>query len=71
MEHHAGILQQRIQVAAVRRRREQPVEWIGGEQKEQQKTERDQPHYAQHARDHLIGQMAALQRDRHGPARPA
>ena len=32
------------------------------------KPERDEAHHAEHARDHLVGQVAALERDRHRPA---
>ncbi len=67
MEHHAGILQQRIQVAAVGRRRKQALERIRREQQEQQEAERDETHHAQHARHHLVGQVAAPERDRHRP----
>ena len=67
MEHHARILQQRIQVAAVGRRRKQAVERVRREQHEEQEAEADEAHDAEHARDHLVGQMAAPQRDRDRP----
>jgi hypothetical protein len=58
MKHHAGILQQRVQIPAVSRRREQAIERIGGQQQEQQETQTDQPHDGQNARHH--GQRHAL-----------
>ena len=38
MDHHARVLQKRVQVAAIGRRRELPQERVGGEQHEGQKA---------------------------------
>ena len=54
MDDHARVLQQRVQVAAVGRRREQALERVGGEQHEQQEAAADQAHDAEHARHHAI-----------------
>jgi hypothetical protein len=64
-----GVLQQRIQVAAFRRRREQTLERIGREQHEQQKADAHEPHDGQHARRYFERQIAAENRDRERPAR--
>ena len=50
-----GILQQRIQVAALGRGGQQALERVGGEQHEQQEADADQAHHAQHARHHFRG----------------
>ena len=69
MRDHARILQQRIQIAAVGGHREQPLERVRGEQQEQQEADADEAHHAQHAGDHFVGQVTALERDRERPDR--
>ena len=54
MEHHAGVLQQRVQVAAIRRRRKQPVEGVRSQQQKEQEADGDEAHHAQYPRDHLV-----------------
>ena len=64
-----GILQQRIQVAALGARREQALERIRREQQEQQEADADEAHHAEHARDaSRRGRLRAEQRDRERPA---
>ena len=64
-----GILQQRIQVAAVGGGGEQALERIRREQQEEQEADADEPHHAEHARDHLVGQVPAAQRHGDRPDR--
>ncbi len=54
VDHHARVLQQRIQIAPVGRRREQALERIRRRQHEEQEPDADQPHHAEHARHHLL-----------------
>jgi hypothetical protein len=61
------ILQQRIQVAAFRRARQQALEGAGGEQDEEQEAEGDQPERAEHAGDHDFRQLARQHGDGEGP----
>ena len=68
VEHHARVLQQRVEVAALGGHREQPVERVGGDQHEQQEADGDEAHHAEHARHHLVGQVLA--RQRHGDRPP-
>ena len=68
MDHHARILQQRVQVAAVERGREEALERVGGEQRESEEAGADQAHDAEHARRDLVGQLARAQGDGEGPA---
>ena len=67
MQDHAGILQQRIEIAAVGGNREKALERIRGKEREGEETDAHEPHHAQHPRDHLVGQMAAEHRDRRHP----
>ena len=67
MDDHTGILQQRIQVAAVRRRRQQAIERIGSQQHKQHETDGHQPHHAHHARDQRRRQVAAEYGHRDSP----
>ena len=46
MDREPRVLQQRIQVRAIRRRRDEPLERIRGQQREQQKADAEQPEYA-------------------------
>ena len=66
MEHHAGILQQRIQIAPFGSGRDQPGERVRGEQQEQQEADADQAHHRQHARGQRVGKIA--RKDRYGAA---
>ena len=67
MDHQTRVLQQRVQIAPVHRRRQQTIERIGCEQHEQQEAGGDQTHHTDHARHHLLRQMAAECGDRNRP----
>jgi hypothetical protein len=69
VEHHAWILQQRVQVAAVRRRRQQSLEGVGGEQHEAQEADAHQAHHAEDARREILRQAAAEHGNGEHPAR--
>lgn len=64
MEDHARVLQERIEVRAFGRRREEAKERVGGEQHEEEKAHADEAENARHAGDHLGGQAAGAERDR-------
>ena len=51
VDHHARVLQQRIQVAAVGGGGQQALERVRGEQHEEQEPDAHQAHHAEHARD--------------------
>ena len=65
MEGEAGILQDRVEPAAVERRRVEPEERVGGEQHEGQEADADQRLHAQHAGPERRRQVAA----EHAPRR--
>ena len=67
VQHHAGVLQQRIQVAAVGRGRQQPVEGIRREEQESEESRADQSHHAEHARHYFLGKMRAEEAHRRHP----
>ncbi len=69
MEHHAGVLQQRIEVAPLHRAGQQTQERIRCEQHEQQQSGADGPHHAEHARDERQWQAAAEASHGHCPQR--
>ncbi len=64
MEGEAGVLQQRVQVVAVQRRREDALEGIGGEEGKGQEADRDHGLDRQHPRLEPRGQVAAEGRHR-------
>ena len=68
MEHHPRILQEGIQVAAFGRRRHQPIEGVRRQQQEEQEADADQTHDREHARHHLLRQVAREQCHREAPA---
>ena len=55
MDDQAGVLEQRVKVAALGGTRQQPLEWVGGEQDEEQEAEADQAERSEHAGDHRVG----------------
>jgi len=59
MENQARVLQQRIEIAAFRHRRQQAIERVGGEQGERHEADRDQAHHAEHASHHGQRKAAA------------
>ncbi len=67
MQDHARILQQRIQIAAVGRGGNQPLERIRNRQHEQEKSQADESHHAENPRTHRRGQLAREERDGHHP----
>jgi hypothetical protein len=69
MDDQAGVLQQRIEIAPIRRGGQQALERIGREQHEHQETDGDEPHHAEHARHHVLRQIAAEHGDRDHPQR--
>jgi hypothetical protein len=68
MDDHSRVLQQRVEIAAIRRQRNHPLEGIRGEQEEQQKADADEPHDRYHARQQRQGQIAGEHRYREAPA---
>jgi hypothetical protein len=62
-----GILQQRVEVAPLFGARQQSLEGVRGQQDEQQEAGADQTENAEHARDHVIGQLLRAQRNRQRP----
>jgi hypothetical protein len=68
MHDHAGVLQQRVEIAAVFRGWKDAIERIRRGQHEQQEPEAHDPHNAQHASDQRIGQVTAEARNREAPA---
>ncbi len=65
----ADVLQQRVEVAAIRRGlRQQAVEGVGGHDQEQQEADADDPHHAQHAGQHVLRQLPGEDRNGEGPA---
>ncbi|MNQ30429.1 hypothetical protein D3C85_437740 [compost metagenome] len=69
MHDHAGVLQQRVQVAAGHRGRDQAFEGVGQEQQEQQQAHADPAHHRQHASGEGQRQAPAAQRHGQGPRR--
>ena len=69
MRNHRRVLQQRIQVAAIGRHGKQTLERIRREQHEQQKSDADRCHHAEHPRDHFVGKVIAEQGHCHHPNR--
>jgi hypothetical protein len=67
MDHHARVLQQGIEVAAVGRSGEQAIEGIRGEQHEGEEARAHQAEHPEHARRHLLGQVRAEQAHREHP----
>ena len=67
MDDHARILQQRIQVAAFGRTRQQALEGVGGDEQEGEEANADPAQYAEHAGEKDVGQVAREHRDRHRP----
>ena len=53
VDHHPRVLQQRVELAAFRRGRDEPVERVRRRQHEEQEAEREQAHDGEDARDHL------------------
>ena len=68
MEDETGILQQRVEVAAVLRGGKQALERVRCQQNEQEQAAADKTEHAEHAGDHDFGQLAREQRDSHRPA---
>ena len=62
MDHHARVLEQRVQVAPVGRRGEDPQKRVGGKQCEEEKPGAHDSHYAEHPRHHIVGEVAAEER---------
>ncbi|MNL14517.1 hypothetical protein D3C87_1354610 [compost metagenome] len=69
MEHHAGVLQQRVQVAPLHGRRQQADERVGGEQQEQQEAHADGAQHTDHAGPQRRRQAAAEARHGQRPER--
>jgi hypothetical protein len=67
VDHHARVLQQRVQVAAVQRRRHQALERVGGQQHEQQEADATSPSRRARAPP-CQRQRAPTAGDRGGPA---
>ena len=67
VKHQAGVLQQRIQIAPIGRNVAQAQKRIGGDQHEQQETDRHQSQNTQHPRYHHLGQLTGKKRHRHHP----
>ncbi len=67
MDHHARVLQQRIQVASLLGGGDEALEGIGSNQDEEQESQAHEAHDAQHSRDEALGQRAAEDGDREGP----
>ena len=59
MDHHARVLQQRIEVAAVGRRGQQALERVRGDEDEEQEAEGEPAHHGQDAGHDLLGQVPA------------
>ena len=68
MDHHAGILQERVQVLSFLGRGNEPFEGIRREQDEEEEPDREQAHHAQDARGEALGQAMRQQRDSERPA---
>ena len=70
MNNESRILQQWIQIIPIERRiRQQPLERVGGQQREGEETNGDKPHHAEYSSDHDERQTAAKKCDRRHPAR--
>ena len=70
MDGEAGILQERVEVLPLERRRAQPRERVGGEQHEEQERRRDQrPARASTLARRRSGQVAPRQRDQRAEQR--
>ncbi len=67
MQDHAPVLQQRIQVITVRRRRDEPRKGVRGGEQEGEEAHRDQAHDAEHTRHHVFRQVAREYRHRRAP----
>ena len=67
MEHHARVLQQRIEVAALGDRGQQALEGVRGEQHEGVEADADQAHHAENARHHGLRQGAREHAHRQHP----
>ena len=64
-----GILQQRIQVRAVKRRRNQPFKWIRGQQSKQQESTTQESQYADYPGPERLRQFLAVAADSYCPGR--
>ena len=69
MPRHAGVLQERIEIAPLERRGKQALERIRGEQEEEMKSDADERHHRQHARPKDMWKRGAERRYRESPAR--
>ena len=69
MQHHAGILQQGVEVLALRSRRDQACKRVGEKQQEQQQAHADPSQHREHARHEGRRQVSAAPGHRQGPAR--
>ena len=67
MDHHTRVLQQRVQITAFSRRRQQTLERIRGQQQKQKKADADQAQHADHTSHHGGRQVAAKDGDTDGP----
>ena len=67
MDDQAEVLEQRIQILAFRRRRQQALERAGSDQDEQQEAEGDQAERAEDAGDHRFRQLARQHGDGERP----
>ncbi|MPN04570.1 hypothetical protein SDC9_151811 [bioreactor metagenome] len=67
VDDQAGVLQQRIKVAAFGGCGQQAFEGVGGEQDEEQEAETDQAERAEDAGDHGFRQLARQHGDQEGP----
>ena len=68
MEDHPRVLQERIQVRPLGRRRKEPQERVRGREDEEVEPERDEKERPQNAREHLLGKLS--RRERHGKDPP-
>ena len=68
MDDQPRVLQQRIQIIAIRRDREQPLKRVGGEQHKQQKADADRAHDADHPGQKRQRQAPAVKGHGDGPA---
>ena len=69
MNNHARVLQQRVEVPAVGRHREHPLERVGREKREQDEATAHQPHHAEHPCHHRFVKLFREYRHRQRPQR--
>ena len=68
VEDHARVLQQRVEIVAVRRAGQDPGERIGRKRSEREKADRDDAHDGQHAGAKYLGQRSRQCHDGNHPA---